>query len=149
MDAQQISKNLKDTNQWVRLLFMILFSVVLYVALGVLALIVFVQLLFALITGKANFNLRKMSAGLSVYITQMVDFLTYNTHDKPFPFSAWPEVEVLDDEPEAEVVAEEPAAKAVKSDSASAMVAEKGSKDDGSKSTSKAKKAKKETDESV
>lgn len=91
--AEQLKQNLQDTNQWMRILYMVLFWIVLYFSLMVTGLIIFVQALFALITGSDNENIRKFAAELTKYINQILLFLTYNDERKPFPFAAWGKVD--------------------------------------------------------
>lgn len=92
-NQEQIKKNLKDSNQWMRILYMVLFSIILYFASMVTGILIVVQAIFALITGEDNKNLRELGAGLAQYINQIYLFLTYNDQRKPFPFAAWGEVE--------------------------------------------------------
>ncbi|PHS26355.1 MAG: lipase [Methylophaga sp.] len=92
-EKQQLKQNLQDTNQWMRILYMVLFWIVLYFVLMVTGLIIFIQVLFALITGSDNENLRKFAADLTKYINQIILFLTYNDDRKPFPFAAWGKVD--------------------------------------------------------
>lgn len=99
MDNQQIKSNVTSSAHWVRLLFMILFALILYVASFVVGVLVLVQFLFALITGSDNQNLRQLGDSLTQYIGQTLRFLTYNSDDKPFPFADWPEpAPVVDDD---------------------------------------------------
>ena len=86
---ERLKKNLQDTNQWMRIFYMIMFWIVLCFALMVTGVIIFIQVLFALITGSDNKNLRKFSADLTQYINQIILFLTYNEDRKPFPFAEW------------------------------------------------------------
>jgi hypothetical protein len=86
---EQLKQNLQDSNQWLRILYMVLFWVILYFVLMVTAVIIFIQVLFALITGSDNKNLRKFGADLTKYINQIILFLTYNEDRKPFPFAEW------------------------------------------------------------
>jgi len=90
---EQVKQNLQDTNQWIRILYMVLFWVILYFSMMVVGALIFIQVLFALITGSDNKNLRNFSADLVKYINQMLSFLTYNEDRKPFPFAAWGELE--------------------------------------------------------
>ena len=92
----KIPDSLKDTNQWLRVLYMLLFVAILYVAMGVLFLITFVQAVFALLTGSANDNISEFGGCLSRYIYQITQFMTYNSEDKPFPWAAWPEENAVD-----------------------------------------------------
>jgi hypothetical protein len=92
-DQEQIKKNLKDSKQWTRILYMVLFAIILYFASMVTGILIVVQAIFALITGEDNKNLRELGAGLAQYINQIYLFLTYNDQRKPFPFAAWGELE--------------------------------------------------------
>ncbi|WP_339898594.1 DUF4389 domain-containing protein [uncultured Gilvimarinus sp.] len=91
MDNEKLKSNITSSDHWIRLLFMILFALVLYVAGIVVGVLVLVQFLFALITGSDNTNLRQLGDSLTQYIAQTLRFLTYNSNDKPFPFADWPE----------------------------------------------------------
>lgn len=74
-------------------MFMVLFSLVLQVAGSVMMLLVLVQFLFSLFTGKANSALLELGSSLSKFIYQALEFLTYNTEEKPFPFADWPQAD--------------------------------------------------------
>jgi len=99
---EQLKSNLTSSKHWIRLLFMILFALALQVASIVMTVLVVVQFLFALITGNDNTQLRKFGDSLSIFIFDTLQFLIYNSEDKPFPFADWPESKVAA-EPEAEV----------------------------------------------
>jgi len=91
--TEQVKENLQNSNQWMRILYMILFWFILYFSMMVIGAIIFVQVLFALVTGKENKNMRDFSADLIVFIKQTLSFLSYNDNRKPFPFAAWGDVE--------------------------------------------------------
>lgn len=80
----------KLENKLLRLVFMVLFAVVYKVLDVVLMLVVMVQYLFHLLTDKDNETLRQLGDGLSCYYYQIFQYLTYNSEEKPFPFSDWP-----------------------------------------------------------
>lgn len=98
-EQEQLKKNLQNPNQWRRILYMLLFWIVLYLVMMVTGALIFIQVLFALITGSDNENLRKFSADLTKYINQIILFLTYNENRKPFPFAAWGELEAQNPPP--------------------------------------------------
>ena len=83
-------ENLKEPSQWLRIAFMIALAVALYVAGVVLTLLTIAQAVFSLLTGKDNENLRALGKDLSTYVHQILEFLTYNSELKPFPFSPYP-----------------------------------------------------------
>lgn len=88
---QSIKDNLKSDSQWLRLLFMVLFGVAYQVAELVVLFTVIIQVLFALITGEPSKKLVQFVGGVNQFIFQILQFVTYKTNDKPFPFQDWPE----------------------------------------------------------
>ena len=84
---------LSNSNTWVRLAYMLLFTLLLMAARLVITLVVIVQFLLVLVTGSDNENLRNLGQGLGKWVYQTVMFLTFNTDSKPFPFDEWPEVD--------------------------------------------------------
>lgn len=91
MDNQQLKSNLLSTPRWIRLIFMVLFAVALQVAGTVMYVVVVVQFIISLVTGSCNKALRSFGSSLSKFIYQTLQFLTYNSEEKPFPFADWPE----------------------------------------------------------
>lgn len=90
MNNEELKSNLLSSKHWLRLLFMVLFALLFQVATLVMWVLVVLQFLFSLITGRDNRNLRAFGASLSTYIHQTLKFLTYVSDEKPFPFSDWP-----------------------------------------------------------
>ena len=84
--SDDVVDNLKESSTWVRILLMAGFAVALYVTGVVLLVITLAQILFSLITGDSNANLRRVGASLSDYVAQILAFLTYNSESRPFPF---------------------------------------------------------------
>lgn len=91
--SDDIVENLKQPSQWFRVAFMVIFAVVLYVVGLVLTLLTVAQILFSLLTGSDNENLRALGKDLSTYVHQILAFLTYNSDSKPFPFTTYPSAE--------------------------------------------------------
>jgi hypothetical protein len=54
------------------------------------AVVVVVQFVIVLATGKDNQNLRNLGQGLGKWVYQAIMFLTFNSDNKPFPFDEWP-----------------------------------------------------------
>ncbi len=48
------------------------------------------QFLFKLTTGDENRQLKIFGQSLSLFFFQTMQFLTFNSEKKPFPFSPWP-----------------------------------------------------------
>jgi len=87
---EQIKSNLVSSKHWLRLAFMLIFAVLLQVAGVVMWVLVSLQFVFSLVTGSDNQPLRKLGHSVSQFVYQTLQFLTYNSEEKPFPFSDWP-----------------------------------------------------------
>ena len=82
--------NFLKQGKWIRLFWMLAFSFVYYLSMPVLWLIVALQFLFVLITDKRSQNISKVSVGFRNYMVQILDYLTYHSEGKPFPFEEFP-----------------------------------------------------------
>tara|TARA_R110001583_G_scaffold25094_3_gene91153 strand:+ start:844 stop:1224 length:381 start_codon:yes stop_codon:yes gene_type:complete len=113
MDQQAIKNNITNSNQWTRILYMLLFGVILYLVMMVLCAVVVVQAIFALLTGNPNSEIRRFSGDLVRYLREIAAFLTYTCEAKPYPFQAWQstasEGEIVDTEYETPDSEETPA----------------------------------------
>jgi hypothetical protein len=78
---------------WVRALFMVLFAIAFGLTRVIIVFVVIFQFLAVLITGRANEPLLQFGKNLSVYILEILEFQTFNTELRPFPFSPWPDEE--------------------------------------------------------
>ena len=65
---------LSTANTWIRLAYMLLFTLLLMAARLVVSIVVFVQFLLVLVTGSDNENLRNLGQGLGKWIYQTVMF---------------------------------------------------------------------------
>ena len=79
-----------NIDTWVRFAYMALFTVLLLAARLVISILVIVQFVLVLFSGKDNENLRNLGQGLGKWVYQTIMFLTCNTENKPFPFDEWP-----------------------------------------------------------
>ena len=75
---------------WIRLLYIVLFAIILRIADGISTLIALLQFLINLFRGQPNERLSAFGGNLGQYVAQIVHFLTYHSAEMPFPFSAWP-----------------------------------------------------------
>ena len=75
----------------IRILYMLVFAVTMWIMVWVLAVSVVAQLIMIVLAGQANPDLLKFSKGLSRYFVQVVEFLTFLTEKPPFPFASWPD----------------------------------------------------------
>jgi hypothetical protein len=75
----------------IRLLYMLVFALTFWIVTWILAVTAIAQLILTLLGGTPNPELLKFSHGLSRYISQLVEFLTFLTEKPPFPFAPWPD----------------------------------------------------------
>ena len=70
---------------------MVLFGLTAYVALLFVYFLSVVQFILAIINGQRNNNLRYFASRINTYLTQVLQFLSFEVDTVPFPFSALPE----------------------------------------------------------
>ena len=73
-----------------RLLFIILFGGILYIAIILTFVLVVFQLGHKFITGSPNPKLQNFARDLTMFMHRVLDYLTFNSEQKPFPFDEWP-----------------------------------------------------------
>ncbi|MFK0572733.1 DUF4389 domain-containing protein [Endozoicomonas sp.] len=88
---EKVVNNLKSESRWLRLVFMVGFGIVAYLAAFLVMLLALVQAVHGFCMGEPNERLLKFSGGVNQFIYQIAGFLTYNTEVKPYPFSDWPQ----------------------------------------------------------
>ncbi len=88
--GQDLKTNVTRGATWLRGLFMLLFAVIYYIAVILLAAIVVFQFLNVLVTAKPMPRLVAFSESLGRFIYQIVRYLTFDTDDRPYPFADWP-----------------------------------------------------------
>lgn len=75
------------------------FALVLYLVIAPIVIVLMVvQALFSVLSGQSNSNLRRFGSALGQYVFQILQFLTYNSHEKPFPFTDFPSLDEAEDE---------------------------------------------------
>lgn len=77
-------------NVLIRWIFMLLFLVVSRIIGACVALIAVFQLFYSLVVRNPNANVVSFGKDLSIYLAEIVQFLSYVTEEKPWPFSPWP-----------------------------------------------------------
>lgn len=90
MNQEDLKHNLLDPQHWLRILFMVGYAFAAWVVGCLLGVLAVVQLVLALITGAPNPNLQKAGYQLVRYVSQILQFLLYNSEEKPFPLADFP-----------------------------------------------------------
>lgn len=91
MDKVDVKKNVANTDNWLRGLFILIFGVIFYFLCGIIWLLVVFQFLTKIFTGELNKQLEGFSTKLTSYAVQILDYITYQSEVRPFPFSPFPE----------------------------------------------------------
>jgi len=86
-----VKENVKNVDVWIRGLFIIVFGVILYFLFMIIWLLVVFQFLTKVFTGNLNDQLSNFSKGLTRYAFQILNYITFQSEERPFPFSPWPE----------------------------------------------------------
>lgn len=90
-----IEENLKSRSTWLRLVFMFVFYILGSVASLVVSVVIVLGFLWVLFTGGTNEQLKRTGQGIATYLAQIIEYLTYNSDVRPFPFDAeWPAPQV-------------------------------------------------------
>jgi len=90
-DERDFEDHVKSRSTWTRFLFMLVFFALYAVSRPVVFAVVVLQFLWVLFTGKSNEKLTVLGHALAIYTAEIIDFLTFNTDVRPFPFDRdWP-----------------------------------------------------------
>lgn len=90
-EDRDFEDHVKSRSTWTRFLFMLVFIALYALSRLVVFAAVVLQFLCVLFTGRTNAKLTVLGHSLAIYTAEIIDFLTYNTDVKPFPFDKeWP-----------------------------------------------------------
>ena len=87
--SDKLKDNLSENSSWMRVLYTIMFVIVFNIVEIIIAAVVVFQLLVLLFTGKKNQRLVGFGSLLSQYAYRVLQYMTFNTDEKPFPFADW------------------------------------------------------------
>ncbi|MCZ6797334.1 MAG: DUF4389 domain-containing protein [Gammaproteobacteria bacterium] len=88
-----VKDNIKKQSTWIRGLYMLLFTIFYTLAEILLFTIVVFQFVLKLLSGDTNDRLRKLGQQISTYIYQILQFMSFNSEQHPYPFGGWPKGE--------------------------------------------------------
>ena len=84
----EINKDeLLDLTKWQRFFFMVIYSFAINGVVGILIIIAAVQFFFYLFTSKINNQLQNANNWLHGFFSDSLNFLSFNTDSKPWPFN--------------------------------------------------------------
>ena len=91
-------EELLKPGKWIRLLFMVVYSLIIeIIALPLILILIFLQFLFHLIAGSPNNQIKNITNWLIDFLKDSFEYLTYKTEQKPFPFDQDDTIQSNDD----------------------------------------------------
>ena len=91
--SNNVKKSLLNLETWIRIGYIAFVLLLLSIASSVAFFLVVLQAASVLLTGRDNEKLREFGHSLGQWGFQCLLFATYNTEQRPFPFSDWPSAE--------------------------------------------------------
>ena len=92
IDTEELRDNVFNQGKWLRLLWIALFLFIYGWAAVVLYMIAVLQFLFNLFTDSPNSSLGDLASLFREWMVQIINFVTYQAKDKPYPFSELPKI---------------------------------------------------------
>jgi len=93
----ETGNEINERTIWNRGLYMLIFILCLWLAKFVAYMVVFFQFITVLFTGSTNARLLTFGQSLSLYVFQVMRFLTFNSEAHPYPLGEWPVAEASDE----------------------------------------------------
>ena len=91
MMSEQQQAPADSEGKLLRLLYIVLFYVVYGLSEFLLALITVVQSVMNLLGSGPSRTLQEFGQSLGIYVSRIVNYLSYASDQKPYPFDDWPE----------------------------------------------------------
>lgn len=88
-DSRSRDEKVNESSIWVRGLYMLLFLIIARLTEVVVGLVAFIQFVLKAATNSTNDNLTVFGQNLSRYMLEIIQFQTFNSEEKPFPFKPW------------------------------------------------------------
>ncbi len=90
LNEEDLKKNVKDKDTWVRFLYLVVFGVAFYLSILLTFAASIFQFLAKLFSGAAFAGLSEFGENLATYQAQVTRYLTFASDEKPFPFAPFP-----------------------------------------------------------
>jgi hypothetical protein len=87
-----------DLKKWQRFFFMVIYSFAINAVVNILIILAVLQSFFYLFTSRTNAQVQSANNWLQVFFNDALNFLSFNTNAKPWPFSNKPEASESEEE---------------------------------------------------
>ena len=91
IDTVALTENIKEPSIWVNFFLKVFYLIFLNFIIPFLGFVTLLQLLFSLGSKKPNDNLISFSKKISIYAYKIINFITYSSDERPWPFNAFPD----------------------------------------------------------
>lgn len=91
MTDKDKKQNPPGSEIWLRGGFILIYALIFGISKIIIWSLVLFQFISLLITKETNTQLSLFSKSLSVFVYQLLQYVMFNSDEKPFPFSPWPE----------------------------------------------------------
>jgi hypothetical protein len=88
--TSDVKTNVKNVDTWLRGLFIIVYAVISYVLFWIIWLVVIFQFIMKVLTANLNPNVMNFSGGLTRYAFQILEYVTFQSEERPWPIGPWP-----------------------------------------------------------
>ncbi len=90
LNEEDLKKNVKDKDTWLRFVYLVTLGIVFYLSVPVMFFAAVVQFFAKLFSGSAFTGVAEFGDNLATYQMQVTRYLTFASDDKPFPFAPFP-----------------------------------------------------------
>jgi hypothetical protein len=91
INEENIRKNVKDKDTWLRFMYLVVFGVTFYLSSMLIFATSVFQFLAKLFSGVPFAGLLEFGENMATYQAQVARFLTFASDEKPFPFAPFPD----------------------------------------------------------
>lgn len=88
--TSDVKTNVKNVDTWLRGLFIVVYAVISYVLFWIIWLVVIFQFIMKVLTANLNPNVMNFSGGLTRYAFQILEYVTFQSEERPWPIGPWP-----------------------------------------------------------
>jgi hypothetical protein len=90
MNNKSVKPAYKQDAHWLRVVYNIMFYVIYKIVDLVVLAVLIIQLVISTFADSPNQQLQDFGKALSLYVKQIVAFISFASDEKPYPFSDWP-----------------------------------------------------------
>jgi hypothetical protein len=91
LNEEDLKKNVKDKDTWLRFVYLVVFAAAFYITVLLTFAVAIFQFFAKLFSGASFDGMSEFGENLATYQGQLTRYMTFASHDKPFPFAPFPD----------------------------------------------------------